>query len=147
VIVPALSEVALWPFDGTLRDLLARGGIVVTETYPREAYRRLGIAVKRKGERRERAAAAPALLRFAAGIRARLDPALVTAIESGFVSDDDFDAVIGLFGMLDVVRRGRSGEPDDDGVRRVEGWMLGLGSGGPPSGLPSRSDRGGPSYP
>ena len=42
-------------------------------------------------------------------------------------ADDPFDAVVGLFGLLNVVRGARaSGEPDDPVVRRIEGWILGL---------------------
>jgi hypothetical protein len=59
-----------------------------------------------------------------------LDPALREQIEDGFGDDprgdDRFDAVIGLFGMLNVVLGRRpSGEPDDPIVRRIEGWILG----------------------
>ena len=51
-------------------------------------------------------------------------------IEDGFGAgadgEDRFDAVVGLLGMLGVVRGRRcSGEPDDPVVRRVEGWILG----------------------
>ena len=53
-----------------------------------------------------------------AGIRDR------QGIESG---EDRFDAVIGLFGMLNVLEKRRgSGTPrDDPAVIAVEGWMLG----------------------
>ena len=39
---------------------------------------------------------------------------------------DAFDATVGLFGMLEVLmnRRG-SGEPDEDSVRKLEGWIFG----------------------
>ena len=53
------------------------------------------------------------------------------AINAGFgphpAGEDAFDAVIGLIGMLLVVRGMRPAEsPDDPAVRRREGWMLGL---------------------
>jgi len=41
VIVPALRNdrpVVLWPFDGSLGDLLKLGNVVVVETYPAECY-------------------------------------------------------------------------------------------------------------
>jgi len=40
--------------------------------------------------------------------------------------DDAFDAVVGLFGMLQVCLGQRAtGEPDDREIREVEGWILG----------------------
>ena len=40
--------------------------------------------------------------------------------------DDAFDAVVGLFGMLQVcLGRREPGEPNDRGVREIEGWILG----------------------
>jgi hypothetical protein len=34
--------------------------------------------------------------------------------------------VVGLFGLINVVRGARpSGEPEDPVVRRIEGWILG----------------------
>ena len=63
------------------------------------------------------------------GRRARGFP-LVAEIEDGFGAgasgEDRFDAVAGLFGILNVVLGRRpSGEPDDPVVRRIEGWILG----------------------
>ena len=67
----------------------------------------------------------------AAAAEVGLDAALRAEMEDGFGAgpsgDDRFDAVVGLFGMLNVVLGLRpSGEPDDPVVRRIEGWMLGL---------------------
>jgi hypothetical protein len=55
-----------------------------------------------------------------------LAPELRRTIEDGFPNDDAFDATVGLFGMLEVLmnRRG-SGEPDEDSVRKLEGWIFG----------------------
>jgi len=55
-----------------------------------------------------------------------LTPELRRTIEDGFPNDDAFDATVGLFGMLEVLmnRRG-SGEPDEDSVRKLEGWIFG----------------------
>jgi hypothetical protein len=55
---------------------------------------------------------------------------LVEALRDGFGPNDDgedpFDALIGLFGMLNVLLgRQSSGEPSDPRVRRIEGWILG----------------------
>lgn len=48
-------------------------------------------------------------------------------IEQGFPNGNDaFDAVIGLFGMLEVVLGYRAtGEPIDKAVSDIEGWILG----------------------
>jgi hypothetical protein len=48
-------------------------------------------------------------------------------IQSGFPQGDDaFDAVVGIFEMLQVCLRQRaSGGPDDRAIREIEGWILG----------------------
>ena len=52
---------------------------------------------------------------------------LTEDIQSGFAHGvDAFDAVGGLFGMLQVCLGQReSGEPDDRVIRKIEGWILG----------------------
>lgn len=51
---------------------------------------------------------------------------LAHEIASGFESDDPFEAVVGLFGMLNVVLGRRpAGDPADGEVQRVEGWIRG----------------------
>ncbi|MGH6912341.1 MAG: hypothetical protein ACREH3_01375, partial [Geminicoccales bacterium] len=134
---PALRQgldLAVWPFHGALDRLIGQRPIVVAETYPGEVYGHLGLELRRHGGKREQAARranAARLLRWAAVAEIILEPALRAAIEDGFGAsssgDDRFDAVVGLFGMLNVVLGLRpSGEPDDPVVRRIEGWMLGL---------------------
>lgn len=138
VLAPALRAgvppLALWPFSGPLDVLLRPGRIVAAETYPAECYHHLGLTDggKRWSKRRpvDRAAQAPRLLAWAAAAGVELAPELVAAIESGFGprpdGDDPFDATVGLFGMLNVTLGHRPpGEPDDETVRRVEGWILG----------------------
>jgi hypothetical protein len=135
LLAPALRDgldLGLWPFQGSLAELLARHRFVVAETYPAEFYRHLGLNLK-GGKRKQavRQANAPALLAWANGVGVDLDPTLCAEIEDGFGADargdDRFDAVVGLLGMLNVGFGNReSGEPDiDDSVRRVEGWILG----------------------
>ena len=48
-------------------------------------------------------------------------------MQGGFPQGDDaFDAVVGLFGMLQVCLGQREpGEPDDRAIREIEGWILG----------------------
>jgi hypothetical protein len=67
-----------------------------------------------------------ALSAAAARLGVELSPELRSEIDSGFAGDDQFDALVGLLGMIDVVRGRPSGEPRDDaGVVTVEGWILG----------------------
>lgn len=132
VLVPALSaglELALWPFDGELAELVRPGRVVVVETYPAEACAQLGIRMT-KSSRDDRGRAAPALARGAAALGVALAPPFADELRRGFDDDDRFDAAVGLLGMLDVLLGSRgSGEPRDDAVRRVEGWILGQRAG------------------
>jgi hypothetical protein len=134
LLAPALRsglDLALWPFHGSLDELVARHRFVVAETYPAEAYRHLGLNLKGgKGKPTVRRHNAAPLLAWANAARVDLDPALRDQIKGGFGSDvradDRFDAMIGLFGMLNVVLcRRAAGAPDDEAVQRIEGWILG----------------------
>jgi hypothetical protein len=134
LLAPALRDgldLGLWPFQGGLDELLARHRFVVTETYPAEFYRHLGLNLKGgKDKQTVRRSNAPPLLSWADAAGVELDPALRAQIKDGFGGDrrgdDRFDAVVGLLGMLNVVLGRRpSGEPDDPIVRRIEGWILG----------------------
>jgi hypothetical protein len=134
LLVPALRkgpDLALWPFQGSLDELLARHRFVVAETYPAQFYRHLGLDLKGgKGSQAVRWSNAAALFAWAETAGVCLDPALVDEIEDGFgpggSGDDRFDAVVGLFGILDVaLDRRSSGAPEDPIVHRVEGWILG----------------------
>jgi hypothetical protein len=143
VLAPAMADpdldVALWPFDGPLDELAAAPRVVVAETWPRECYRHLGVSFdpapgsprlskRRQADRRGNAAA---LLAWARATATELDAELVGAITDGFGprpgGEDPFDAVAGLFGMVNVLLGRRApGPPDgDEAVRRVEGWILG----------------------
>ena len=56
-------------------------------------------------------------------------PGLIEASRDGFGpakdGEDPFDAVVGVFLMLDVILGDcQDGAPDDEAVRRVEGWIL-----------------------
>lgn len=142
VLIPALkgapSTVSLWPFDGPLETLLTLGGVVVTETYPAEYYQSLFEAeLKGKGRQSVRKAAGASLIRWARVKSVKLDSALTAAIQDGFPEGDDaFDAVVGLFGMLEVVLGERKpGDSLDNQRRKIEGWILGQEV--PPSQVPS----------
>ena len=133
------TDVAIWPFDGSLAALLGTHSFVVAETYPGEVYEHLGLrpALRSRGGKRRQAAranCASLLLAWAERREVTLAPALVDDIQAGFGAhpgaDDPFDATVGVFGMLNVLRGARpSGEPDDPVVLRVEGWILGQSSG------------------
>ena len=136
LLAPAMSSdspPSIWPFDGRLTELLARPGVIVAETYPAEVYRHLDLGIGGNGRskrcRADRAADAGALAAWARTNRVRLTHPLHTEIVDGFGGgsdgEDRFDAVVGLFGMLDVVLGNRpSGEPDDE-TMQIEGWILG----------------------
>jgi hypothetical protein len=131
VLAPALRKtgpVSLWPFDGALSSLLVRGRVVIAETYPAECYAWFcsePVGSKRKqGIRTEFGAS---LLLWADDNCVALDNELRKHIEDGFPQGDDaFDAVVGLFGMLQVCFGKRAaGEPDERAIRDIEGWILG----------------------
>ena len=136
LLAPALAndtELSIWPFDGPLSYLLARPGIVVAETYPAAMYRHLDLEVRqssrKKTSRSDRANDAPTMRAWARDRDVRLESQLEDALADGLRSDgsgdDRFDAVVGLFGMLDVVLGNlASGEPRND-TTKIEGWILG----------------------
>ena len=155
VLEPALcsgTNVAIWPFAGPLDELYRPGRVVIAETYPAEFYTHLGVSFKRAGlgaspkdkvlsqsrsplrsgkrVQRDRAANAGALLAWARNARVRPSPALQAEIREGFGAsqegEDRFDAAVGLMGMLNVVLKRRSpGDPGDEQIRKIEGWILG----------------------
>ena len=142
MLVPAARDeglgLAIWPFDGSLEDVLKPGRTVVVETYPAEFYGHLGVRFPasqrglRSGKRvsRDRAANAEALLKWAAEAGVEIDEELRLEIEDGFGDradgEDRFDAVVGLFGMLNVLLGRRPpGAPDDPQIVNIEGWILG----------------------
>jgi len=67
------------------------------------------------------------LFRWAGKANLKLDPELTHSMEQGFPdADDAFDATLGLFGMLKVLRGERKADdPNEENVRKMEGWILG----------------------
>jgi len=108
---------------------LKPGNVVIVETYPAECYGWFfqDQPLKRKRSREARRKVGPALLSWAKSAKVTLDTELRQTIEDGFPDGDDaFDAVVGLFGMLEVLmNRRNSGEPNEDSVRQLEGWIFG----------------------
>ena len=135
LLLPALvgaEGFRLWPFDGTLAALLAEPGLVITETYPGEAYHHLGLSLSGGSKRRQetRRGCAATLLERAERLGIAPDPDYRSLILEGFgprpSGEDPFDATVGLFGMINVLRGHRApGDPEDPAVRAVEGWILG----------------------
>lgn len=131
VLVPALKDnsVRLWPFDGKLESLFKPGKTVIAETYPAECYGWFpGDPLPSKTDIKSRQNFGSQLLSWADANGVVIEPRLRTAIETGFPDgeDDAFDAVVGLFGMLQVCKGQRSsGEPNERLIRNVEGWILG----------------------
>ena len=136
LLAPAVRagvDLALWPFQGSFDELLARHRFVVAETYPGEVYGHLGLLLCRGGGKRSQRArrgAAERLLTKLRQLEVEADAAAKAETLDGFGAgadgEDRFDAMVGLVGMLQVVRGERaSGEPDCPVIRRVEGWILG----------------------
>lgn len=133
MLVPALknNSAMLWPFDGKLEALLLPGHTVIAETYPAECYGWFpGHGLRSKTDEDCRKAFGKDLLSWAQRTGVYIESQLETIIEGGFHDDGDdaFDAIVGLFGMLQIVlgQRG-SGEPDEEAIRNIEGWILGRG--------------------
>ena len=83
IISPACQRGAkLWPFDGSLEDLAADGGLIIVETYPAEAYGHIGIHFSQgesKRRRDDRAAKAGSIISWAERSRVTLGWARVTS--------------------------------------------------------------------
>ncbi|WP_338151008.1 hypothetical protein [Neoroseomonas soli] len=122
---------ALWPFEGGVHALLARGRAVLAEVYPAEALRHLGLVMPgSKRVQRDRAALGEALLDAMAERRVAPSPALRAMARDGFGADaageDRFDSVIGLLGLIGVLDGARPDfVPEDPAIRLWEGWVLG----------------------
>ena len=134
------AALSLWPFQGDLADLLDRPGIVVAETYPGEVYShlqlRVGAGNKSKRRQADRRDDGDALLDWASAAGVQPAAALAADIRDGFGDsangEDRFDAIVGLFGMLNVALGLRPpGDPAERVLRRVEGWILGQQPDGP----------------
>jgi hypothetical protein len=142
VLIPALADPALrlsiWPFSGAWETISVPGSLVIAETYPGEIYTHLELfpGTRNKPLRTEkrntdsRAQKTKPLLEWAIQRDVLIVSELESQIASGFgplsSGEDAFDAVIGLFGLLNVAIGDRaSGEPDLNEIRRIEGWIFG----------------------
>jgi hypothetical protein len=144
LLVPALNDhnlhLHLWPFSGPLQECCLPGHIVAVETYPDEFYSRLGLSFstplrRSKCRQADRLSFANQLITWAFDHRLELSASLVAKIQSGFgttlVGEDQFDALVGLYGMIDVILgKNFIGEPHSPVISRIEGWIF--GQEGPP---------------
>jgi hypothetical protein len=139
VVRPALAsdgDIGLWPFDGSLAELLESRDVVICETYPADAYRHLGLMLpgrKRwtKREAKDSRSHWPQFQHWVHRNGAVLEDRLVSMMEQGFgdeaVGEDRFDATVGLMSMMEVVAGVRSESPClSPEIREVEGWILGM---------------------
>lgn len=123
--------VLVWPFEGELADLTARGRVVLAETYPAEAYVRAGLRLPSRKRRQDwRAAQADAITMFARSNYIDIAPELDRLLRDGFGGsgdgEDPFDAVLGALGMVAVAEGRRADMPPlPKEIRMWEGWMLG----------------------
>lgn len=137
IILPNLGQIALWPFDGRLATLVRPGAVIAAETYPGDVYARLGIPrrpVWSKRKQSGRSSVAHYLTRWLADHSHIDGSGVVESISEAFGCDrsgeDRFDAMVGLFGMLDVIDGNTDeGALDDPAILTWEGWILGQGEG------------------
>lgn len=130
VIAPSLDhpQIKLWPFDGPLHELLQPGNTVLAEAYPTQYHRSiLKTQFSGKGNQGKRKEQAPHLCAWARKHKVHLQSSLLREIQAGFPQGDNaFDAVLGLFGLLEVAIGVRpDGYPTDPNIRSPEGWILG----------------------
>jgi hypothetical protein len=133
-LLPALAGPTpprLWPFEGHLAGLYGRNATVMSETYPAEAMRHLGLGMGGSKRRQaDRAALSASLFTRIAHVFARPDADLSAEIATGFGADaageDRFDSLLGVLCVLNVLAGHRPDHiPDDPWIRRWEGWVLG----------------------
>lgn len=133
VIRPARARGAsLWPFDGRLSTLAARGGLTICETYPAEAYSHFGIHFSGAGGKRNQAArhrAVQSVLPRCEATGIMLDSEMKALLAHGFgpspSGEDAFDAFAGLLGMIEVADNRRPEAPAMIADQSWEGWILG----------------------
>ena len=132
IVRPALQAGAsLWPFDGDLPVLAGKGGLVICETYPAEAYGHVGIRLAGGSKRRQddRRNATAGLASHCQDHGIRLCPEMEGILAAGFgpaeSGQDPFDATAGLLGMIEVADGRRTAAPARTEAPEWEGWILG----------------------
>lgn len=137
ILIPSLramkTDIAIWPFDVQMDQLTEFKSAVIVETYPGDACVQIGLGAAGRGwskrNREHRINKAQTIKKIANEMGLDIK-SIEAAVDDGFgysdVGEDQFDALIGLLGMLSVVLGIRDdGLPDDESVRTVEGWIFG----------------------
>jgi hypothetical protein len=136
VLQPARAtgrDVALWPFDGALEELVGSHEVTMAESYPAEAARQFGFGRGRWSKRRQddRRRVGLALAAWAADHDVGVVDDVRRRVLDGFgpaaAGEDAFDCTVGLFGLLRVVFGLQPPGPPalSATARSVEGWILG----------------------
>ncbi|TXN41813.1 DUF429 domain-containing protein [Methylobacterium sp. WL30] len=134
VVRPALAQGAtLWPFDGDLRALSARSGLVLAETYPADAYFILGAPFGRresKTSQADRRSKAASIIAWSSAAGVDLGEArepLLDGFGASSSGEDPFDALAGLLAMIEVVEKRAPEAVTQVGleVAAWEGWIVG----------------------
>ncbi len=116
-------------------ELCQAGNLVVVETYPAEFYGHLGLSFstpRRRSKRSQvdRASFGNQLTVWAEGHRLELAGPLLDSLRDGFGDrpngEDQFDALAGLYGMINVVQGDHVfWELLSPVISRIEGWIFG----------------------
>jgi hypothetical protein len=139
LLSPAMADhelnLKIWPFSGTLAELCQPGNLVAVETYPAEFYGQLGLPFSspgRKSKRRQadRLSFSELLISWASTHGLELATSIQNSIVDGFGSgrhgEDQFDALVGLYGMINIVMGCHvAWEPALPQLREIEGWIFG----------------------
>ena len=133
LLLPALGTAdppGLWPFDGALADLMQASRVVVAETYPASAMRQLDLGFKGSKRRQsDRRTVAAALRAHLDRLDAEPDDMLAAKLDNGFGTaadgEDQFDSLVGLVRMLQIVRNPALDHRPDPAISQWEGWILG----------------------
>ena len=133
VVKPAQAGGAyVWPFDGNLQDLTGPPGLVIAETYPAEAYGHVGVRFAQsesKTSQAQRRSKANAIFGWADRSAVELSEPVHALINDGFGNgksgEDQFDALMGLLGMIEVADRRRPASGPSRAIDRWEGWIFG----------------------
>ncbi len=139
LLIPALSDptinLKLWPFSGALFELCQPDAAVTVKTYPAEFYSHLGISFsspnrKSKRRRSDRISYAHHLVDLSDKFGIDMDSPIQELLWDGFGDapdgEDKFDALIGLYGMINIVLGLHpTGEPLLPHISNIEGWIFG----------------------